>query len=464
MQGLAVFLVITTICILTVGKWSEDQIKERNSQLFGNWDEVFLDVDPKDVDYFRQHAFIDDYAILNIQEKIFLEGDDRIIVGTCDDQFFRLGNLEMLAGRLPEKEGEIAIEEEYLDVLGVEKIGDRIEADTNVDSLKGYEVCGIVKNYSARWRMVNWDVKYINCFISNAEANEIQIYTSLSSATQKDVETNMLEYRENIKVDFSSRMSKRLTTLWIGIIVFIMVIHFNILSKLKSYNDELIKSYQNRCYTDNKMYMKRIILGIVQVVLTLHLCYLILVLTNKIILNENYFCLGSSQYTIEEKFVGKYLKMTDKLQFYLNDPTSYKIEVLQIIPDIYIESIVEITNILILIFLTQYIIGIITNFNQCKDKNMLNYAHLSKYYYNYSKKRYYKIICSNYLKDFIVYNFLCITLLFLHFQEYSYRIICSNIAMLCLINASILLFQIGLGLLLMNKKENKDWLLSTDYQ
>ena len=199
MQVLAVFLAVATICIFAVGKWSENQIKEKNDQLFGRWNEVFLNVDEEDVEYFRRHAFVDDYSVQNIQEKIYLEGDDRIIIGTCDNNFFELGNLEMIDGRMPVNEGEVAIEEEYLDVLGVEKVGDIISEGVNIDSLKGYKVCGIVKDYSSRWKMVNWDVKYINCFISDAKANEIQIYASLSLAVQQDIETNMLEYRENIR-------------------------------------------------------------------------------------------------------------------------------------------------------------------------------------------------------------------------------------------------------------------------
>ncbi len=66
MQVLAVFLVVATICIFAVGKWSENQIKEKNDQLFGRWNEVFLNVDEEDVEYFRRHAFVDDYSVKNI--------------------------------------------------------------------------------------------------------------------------------------------------------------------------------------------------------------------------------------------------------------------------------------------------------------------------------------------------------------------------------------------------------------
>ena len=226
MQVLAVFLVVATICIFAVGKWSENQIKEKNDRLFGRWNEVFLNVDEEDVEYFHQHAFVDDYSVQNIQEKIYLEGDDRIIIGTSDDNFFELGNLEMVDGRMPVNEGEVAIEEEYLDVLGVEKVGDIISEGVNIDSLEGYKVCGIVKDYSSRWKMVNWDVKYINCFISDAKANEIQIYASLSPAVQQDIETNMLEYRENVGIDFN--ILPDILNLWVILCLIQLVVYFKI--------------------------------------------------------------------------------------------------------------------------------------------------------------------------------------------------------------------------------------------
>lgn len=58
MQVLAVFLVVATICIFAVGKCSDNQIKEKNDQLFGRWNEVFLNVDEEDVEYFRDRKSV----------------------------------------------------------------------------------------------------------------------------------------------------------------------------------------------------------------------------------------------------------------------------------------------------------------------------------------------------------------------------------------------------------------------
>ena len=287
MQVLAVFLAVATICIFAVGKWSENQIKEKNDQLFGRWNEVFLNVDEEDVEYFRQHAFVDDYSVQNIQEKIYLEGDDRIIIGTCDDNFFELGNLEMIDGRMPVNEGEVAIEEEYLDVLGVEKVGDIISEGVNIDSLKGYKVCGIVKDYSSRWKMVNWDVKYINCFISDAKANEIQIYASLSLAVQQDIETNMLEYRENIRDGSTLFFEDIIWLCWmIGLLE--MILFAIIRRKLNEHKKAIMKLQSRKSKNMNNFFVMQAFYLIMTISLKALSLILIIWLLNKLIIEVNY--------------------------------------------------------------------------------------------------------------------------------------------------------------------------------
>ena len=287
MQVLAVFLAVATICIFAVGKWSENQIKEKNDQLFGRWNEVFLNVDEEDVEYFRRHAFVDDYSVQNIQEKIYLEGDERIIIGTCDNNFFELGNLEMIDGRMPVNEGEVAIEEEYLDVLGVEKVGDIISEGVNIDSLKGYKVCGIVKDYSSRWKMVNWDVKYINCFISDAKANEIQIYASLSLAVQQDIETNMLEYRENIRDGSTLFFEDIIWLCWmIGLLE--MILFAIIRRKLNEHKKAIMKLQSRKSKNMNNFFVMQAFYLIMTISLKALSLILIIWLLNKLIMEVNY--------------------------------------------------------------------------------------------------------------------------------------------------------------------------------
>ena len=119
-------------------------------ELFGSWDEVFLDVPAEDLNYFKQNAFLEQISIQSIQEKVFLEGDKRVVIGSCDDNFLEMGNIELLEGRMPEKENEVAVEEEYLEVLGVTSVGDIVPLNSEVNCLRGYQIVGKIENYSAR--------------------------------------------------------------------------------------------------------------------------------------------------------------------------------------------------------------------------------------------------------------------------------------------------------------------------
>lgn len=467
MQVLAVFLVIATICIFAVGKWSENQIKEKNDRLFGRWDEVFLNVDEEGVEYFRQHAFVDDYSIQNIQEKIYLEGDDRIIIGTCDDNFFELGNLEMIDGRMPVNEGEVAIEEEYLDVLGVEKVGDIISEGVNIDSLKEYKVCGIVKDYSSRWKMVNWDVKYINCFISDAKANEIQIYASLSPAVQQDIETNMLGYRENIEMNDDNRIADNLLVLWIGIISFSVTIYFNIVYKLKhNVRKVLERSNQINLNVGNKLHFRQVLLKIVKIMFIVYLCYLTLALVNKIIIHENYDFFDNIQYIVGNKFSSSYVQMSENLQLYMKNPGSFRIEVLQIVPNIFIESVVETVNLMIWILLIHYVISVIPDSDVDDLKKQNIYIQLIDYYYGNKEKWHRKMVLCCFLKNLIIYDFLCTVLLFINSSESSYQIVFSNFVLFTIINAIILYFRILFKYLslMYRDRDNNDGLLATEWE
>ena len=110
--------------------------------------EHFLNVDKDAINYFNEHVFVDNFSVQKIYNKVFLQGDTRVVIGSTDESFFKLGNVDILYGRMPIKKGEVAIEEEYLNILEVERVGDVIPNDSKVEMLRGYSVCGIVENYS----------------------------------------------------------------------------------------------------------------------------------------------------------------------------------------------------------------------------------------------------------------------------------------------------------------------------
>ena len=180
-RGLFLFLVISSFTIIFINYWYEEKLIKQKELLFGSWDEVIVDIDSRNISYFQNHVFIEKYAIQLMQERVMLSGQ-QIVIGYCNDDFFDLGNIKVKYGRLPEKQGEVAIEEEYLSVLNVSCVGDIISENVNVPSLSGYKVCGVIQNYSSNWKKVNWSVKYVNCFIKEPNITEINLFLKCSFA------------------------------------------------------------------------------------------------------------------------------------------------------------------------------------------------------------------------------------------------------------------------------------------
>lgn len=198
MQFLAIFMVVSCLVIITLAKWIEYDQNKKREELFGSWDEVFLNVDKEDLNYFRKNAFLEQISVQSIQEKVFLEGDQRVVIGACDENFLEMGNIQLLEGRMPEHEKEVAVEEEYLEVLGVSGVGDVVSENSKVESLEGHKVTGVIGDYSRLWKLVNNDIKYINCFIKTSDNNELNIYVTYNGWSKRDLEINLIEYRENI--------------------------------------------------------------------------------------------------------------------------------------------------------------------------------------------------------------------------------------------------------------------------
>lgn len=458
MQVLAVFLAVATICIFAVGKWSENQIKEKNDQLFGRWNEVFLNVDEEDVEYFRRHAFVDDYSVQNIQEKIYLEGDDRIIIGTCNDNFFELGNLEMIDGRMPVNEGEVAIEEEYLDVLGVEKVGDIISEGVNIDSLKGYKVCGIVKDYSSRWKMVNWDVKYINCFISDAKANEIQIYASLSSAVQQDIETNMLEYRENVKIRLDS-YGTSILLLWgmIGLLEIVLKLNLN-----RCIQGKFSISMSTKTYRAIKG-VKRLRLSTKRAlpILKLTSIILVLIMTNRIAEESSYFWKDTNSLDLLEEYVFYNYKY---FMYILFPYTEDSIAIYKMIQDIDVRNYCIIISlffgIILLSYLEYKIMVIHLQDNYCGHDQFLY-----EFYYG-MKKGYGEMIIKLTIYE-IAIDILVISgivLFSVNSLTIAIQIVYSNILTAFLINFGFVIVKNIILYYTMKRVRSIDWLLTTEFE
>ena len=237
MQFLAIFMVVSCLAIITLAKWIEYDQNKKREELFGSWDEVFLNVNQEDLNYFRKNAFLEQISVQFIQEKVFLEGDQKVVIGSCDDNFLEMGNIEILEGRMPEHEKEVAVEEEYLNVLGVSSVGDIVPDNSKVESLRGYKVIGVIENYSRYWKLVNRNIKFINCIICFAQNNEVQVLVKYNNFANKDPEINMIDYCDNID-DFHIDITQTLFGISFFYIAMIIIFLIMIGIKLKNNFDQ----------------------------------------------------------------------------------------------------------------------------------------------------------------------------------------------------------------------------------
>ena len=261
MQFLAIFMVVSCLVIFATAKWIEYDQNKKREEIFGSWDEVFLNVDQEDLNYFRKNAFLEKISVQSIKEKVFLEGDQRVIIGSCDGNFLEMGNIELLEGRMPEHEKEVTVEDEYLEVIGVSEIGDVVPNGSEVKSLIGYTVVGIVSDYSTYWKMINSEVKYINCFIKNGEYNSLYVFVKYKLNGLKDPEINMIYYKDNIclfRLDVGS--------IW-KIVIVVLLINVMLLVCIKAkINKNAINSKKKNC--KNKKHIIYLVI-IIEIILSL---------------------------------------------------------------------------------------------------------------------------------------------------------------------------------------------------
>ena len=221
--SLIVFLIIYTCIIIFIIRWAELNDEKIKNNIFGDWDIVFIDVNIEDLMYFQKHAFIKDYFVQSIQEKVHLENNKSVIIGSCDDKFINLSNIKIIDGKMPRHSNEVAIEEEYLSILGVNEVGDIIPNDSMVEALRGYKVCGIMSNYSTNWHTVNWKLNLVNCFVKDKGTKEVNIFINSDHIVQKDLIVNNINYSQNIEYTTGVILNE-IIKIWFIVLIIIFII------------------------------------------------------------------------------------------------------------------------------------------------------------------------------------------------------------------------------------------------
>lgn len=395
---LIIVILLFTVVVIIVNYYIYVSQKEIRSVLFGNWDTLFVDID--DEYYFKNNAFIDDYAIQRIYNKSFKVNDYSIVVGSSEDNFLNLGGIKLLSGKMPYKSNEVAIEEDYLNVLGVQRVGDVISDDSPLKILRGFKVCGVLSNYTNRWKTINWDVKYINCFIKRNDSLptlESQCYVRFKNPLlKKSICINFLNYKENAKISFFL-IDKISLYLWIAII-FLLFLSI-LIKKMK------IKEFYNKTmsFDDiNFMVRREKIKKLFMIFLLTSFIFLVITLFDKIMFENTSFY----SYIVMEESRGKYEKFNiifdDHGYIKYLEKDKIKIGILEEIRYYPCKTIVNIIDLIIIIFII-FVQNILIYYNNLyfidnkinNERNFLLRYFYGEYYFKESLLR------KNLLKEII---------------------------------------------------------------
>lgn len=425
-------MIIFSLFFILVNKWvnlMQNEIKER---LFGKWDLVFINLNNEDLNYIQNHAFIDNYSIQCIQEKTKIN-NYQIVIGSVDDNFFDLANLQMIEGDLPILENEVAIEERLLEILNVKRVGDVISLDSPVKSLRGYKVCGIVSNYTERWNIINWDIKYINCFVITRNVDSINAYINANKLVQEDMKVNMIYYKCNINPSICLFSVERFN-LWIIMIVLITFLTLILKKRI------MISSIKHK-YLANKRRYKKMNMLIVIFFILLN-TFLIIEFINEIIFNESnmYFYQLSEKINDKSNLFFNGYGYND--YFYMNVCSDSgcvnQLRELQYIP---INKVIFVFNIIYFIFCILVINIVICFLNKIiiekKYADQMSLIFLKKYYYDYNGEIFLKLF--NW-KIIFIEVLACIILFEIKYSEMENYDIKNNVMLLSILTIIILFF------------------------
>ena len=378
---LTIFLITFSIVIMVIGNFRISRQNEIKEKLFGSWNILIYDLDVENSNFLKNHKFIEKCSIQTIQEKVILNDGNRVIIGSSDLNFLELGNINLLDGEMPNNEYEVAIEKEYLETIGVKQVGDIVPKESLIKSLIGYRVCGIIDNYSSRWKMVNWDIKYINCFIKDCTPIERYLYIKAPDYVVHDIYINSINYKNNVHINdfiFEQYMEK-LIILDCLMIMMIFMMRFFIKYTI---NKRLNASCYKIKFLKQIHIVKKYLKSFVFFLLMLYSTNLIIEIIDEYIHNIIIF---SNEVKYNDIFINKFGNIEMLFNYISNKEIRY-------FPNIIIDSSLNfVMTILLILIVNVFIIFLqFINVNQfIKEKK--DYIFIRDYYYSnrrYSIKEY----------------------------------------------------------------------------
>ena len=198
--------------------------------------------------------------------------------------------------------------------------------------------------------MANWDVKYINCFIADAQAKETQVFVSFSDGVRRDVEINMLDYRQNVEMG-DGKLFTYAVSFWIVIGLLETVLYISLRTKMRIHISE-IEGVEKKKREDDRLFN----LWQRGTVLAMRIVFIILVLllVNKIVMKLNSsHNIQVLSFDVDLKGEG-YLGENNNYIRYIQKYGYSEIEVIKLIIGVYYKNVIEFVNLILWLVLTNY--------------------------------------------------------------------------------------------------------------
>ncbi len=223
---LAVFLLtmMTNILIISFFSYIETS-KNRLFQLYGEWKFVIPDYAEKEHTYGGVSSNIATITMKNSKNEYTELGP----ISTIDEKVEELFHLQLLSGRMPENESEIAVEATTLSSLGIDyKVGQKVTLPVNGEETMSYDLVGIIKPYRYRWCLS--DKSIIPTAIIKKEASQEKVlWLSEQEYNQHENDIIALGFENTFAYDqtlLSSSMNWFYILLFITMLLIVFILIF----------------------------------------------------------------------------------------------------------------------------------------------------------------------------------------------------------------------------------------------
>ena len=136
----------------------DNYMLDEDTKKYGLFHGIFYDVSSAELESLEGNMFVERIGMIyTCGEYLMKETGENVKVGGYDEQALQLGRIQMIEGRMPQKPGEIVLENSWRDKFEEEfNLGDTITIVVDEKTVQ-YTVCGFCANYRRDWLSYDYD-------------------------------------------------------------------------------------------------------------------------------------------------------------------------------------------------------------------------------------------------------------------------------------------------------------------